>query len=841
MLTISTELRRASSILLAVGLIGAATYWYFAIHRPTIPRHVLRIGFENAPPVQVRTGSGFGGLAVDTVNEAAKRAGLSLHWIETGTSSEEAFRRGLVDLWPLMADLPDRRKRVHITRPYLHTTHTLVVRAGSATPDRTFSGPIALLKMPLHVRLASGAFPKAQLVQFQDIATILRSVCLGTVTAAFLEDRAALTALREKPYECGSQPLRVEPLPGLMLQLGLASTFEAAGAADKIRDEIGGLFRDGTLAATIAKYSYYGLDDTWTTYALLEAAERERWMAWGVGGLGLVVALTLWRASSLRQRKRSFAAIRESDERFRRVFEEGPLGLGLVGKDYRFLKVNTALCRMVGYSEAELEKKFVGDITYPDDLKADMELAQRLFRGEIPFYRKTKRYLTKSGEIIWINLTASLIHDQKGMPIYGLAMVEDITEARRAQEEMLRRQKLESLGVLASGIAHDFNNLLGGILAQAELMESELPAGILPLEIERIKTSVLRGSEIVRELMIYSGRETGDFDQVDLSQLVEEMLELLKISISKHAILKTDLDKNLPPLCGHAPQIRQIVMNLVINASEAIGEADGVIKVATSHVSGGRTLASNNVRSLVGEGDYIRLEVSDTGTGMTEVVKGKIFDPFFSTKSGGRGLGLAVVQGVVRAHGGAVDLVSEPGQGTTFQVFLPSAFEPITEGHAEIPSVGIERRNTHVGTILVVEDEEILRLAISQALRNRGLCVIEASDGSVAMDLLCSHMDDLDVILLDATLPGTPSREILEEAKRTRPDLKVIVTSAYGKDTVEASFRGLRVEHFIRKPFRLEDVLRLFAPNRARGVAGQGVHLSTAVGLHRASSDVSES
>jgi PAS domain S-box-containing protein len=686
-LSTSGGLGRAGSTLLAAALVGTATYWYVAVHRPTIPRRVLRIGFENVPPVQVRTDSGVTGLAVDIVNEAAKRAGVSLQWIETGTSSEEALRRGLVDLWPIMADLPDRRKHVYITQPYLHTTHTLVFRAGSVTPDRTFSGRIALLKMPLHVRLASGAFPRAQLVQFQDIREILKGVCLGTTAAAFLEDRGALAALRDKPNECGPQPLHVEPLPGLMLQLGVASTFQTAGAADKIRAEIGGLFRDGTLAATIAKYSYYGMDDTWTTYALLEAAERARWIAWSIGGLGLVLALTLWRASSLRQRKRSLAVIRESEERFRRVFEEGPLGLGLVGKDYRFLKVNTALCQMVGYSEPELEKRSFADITYPDDLKADMELAEQLFRGEIPFYRHTKRYVRKNGEIIWINLTASLIHDEKGMPIYGLAMVEDITEARRAQDEMLRGQKLESLGVLAGGIAHDFNNLLGGILAQAELLESEMPVGPPSQEIQRIKTSVIRGSEIVRELMIYAGRDTRDLDSVDISLLVEEMLELLKISISKRSTLEIDLCKNLPPLRGHAPQIRQVVMNLIMNASEAIGDSDGVIKVTTSHIIECRTRVSNKVTKW-GEGDYIRLEVSDTGAGMTEEVKAKIFDPFFSTKFAGRGLGLAVVQGIVRAHGGVIDLVSAPGQGTTFYVFLPCPSEPLPKVQAAIPSVG---------------------------------------------------------------------------------------------------------------------------------------------------------
>jgi PAS domain S-box-containing protein len=203
------------------------------------------------------------------------------------------------------------------------------------------------------------------------------------------------------------------------------------------------------------------------------------------------------------ERKRAEAALRESEERFRRVFEEGPLGLALVGKDYHFLRVNGALCQMVGYSEEELLQMSFPDITHPDDLRANLELAVKLFKREIPCYQLQKRYVRKNGEIIWIKLTASVIRDQKGEPLHGLGMIEDLTEVKRAQDEALARQKLESLGVLAGGIAHDFNNLLGGILAEAELVEADLPPYSSPVEeIHRIKQSALRGSEIVRELMI---------------------------------------------------------------------------------------------------------------------------------------------------------------------------------------------------------------------------------------------------------------------------------------------------------------------------------------------------
>jgi two-component system cell cycle sensor histidine kinase/response regulator CckA len=505
------------------------------------------------------------------------------------------------------------------------------------------------------------------------------------------------------------------------------------------------------------------------------------------------------------------AALRESEERFRRVFEEGPLGLALVGKDYRFLKVNGALCQMVGYSEAELLQMSFPDITHPDDLGANVELAEKVFKHEIPFYQLQKRYVRKNGEIIWIKLTASVLHDQRDEALYGLGMIEDVTELKRTQEEALARQKLESLGVLAGGIAHDFNNLLGGILAQAELLEADLPPYLPPVEeIHRIKQSALRGSEIVRELMFYAGQNQTDLvEAVDVSCLAEEMLELLNVSISKHAVLKTDFGDNLPTVRGNAAQLRQVVMNLVINASEAIGEKQGVISVATAQVSGSENLAFNGATTLP-HGDYVRLQVSDTGCGMTEAVKAKIFDPFFSTKFAGRGLGLAVVQGIVLAHDGDINLSSMPGEGTIFQVFLPCTHQSVAKVHRAISSSGVGQSKARTGTILVVEDEETLRLAVSKALRRKGFSVMEATDGSGAMDLLRAHKDEIDVVLLDVTLPGIASREVFEETQRMRPELKVIVTSAYSKETVDASFAGLAVENFIRKPFQLDDIaLRL--------------------------------
>ena len=523
---------------------------------------------------------------------------------------------------------------------------------------------------------------------------------------------------------------------------------------------------------------------------------------------GLLVSAAI---RDITERKAMYGALRESEERFRRVFEEGPLGLALVGRDCRFLQVNNALCRMVGYSEAELTQMPFVNITHADDRQADLELAQKLFENEIPFFHTQERYVKKSGEIIWINLTASVIRNGEGLPLYGLAMVEDITEVKRAQEDALARHKLESLGVLAGGVAHDFNNLLGSILAESELLMAELPAGS-PAQggIRSIQAIADRASGIVRQLMAYAGQENASLEPVNVSQLVGEMLELLKVSLSKHATLKVDLTENLAVVHANAAQIRQVVMNLITNASEALGEKEGVITITTARLRLGRQSGVKSGFHLPA-GNYLQLEVKDTGCGMTEEIQARIFDPFFTTKFAGRGLGLAAVQGIVRSHGGAINIVSAPGRGTCFQVLLPSIDQPVREA----PVVGIlpsaDQIGTASGTVLMVEDEETLRVAVSKRLRKRGFSVIEANDGAAAVDLFRANRPDVGVVLLDMTLPGMGGPEVLAELRAIHPDVKVVLTSAYSRETAAPLFEASQVSGFIRKPYHFGDLVQLLS------------------------------
>jgi PAS domain S-box-containing protein len=497
--------------------------------------------------------------------------------------------------------------------------------------------------------------------------------------------------------------------------------------------------------------------------------------------------------------------LQESEERFRRVFEEGPLGLALVGKDYRFVKVNNALCLMVDYDEEALVQMSFVDITHPDDVLADVELAKQLFKGEVPFYRIQKRYVKKSGEFIWINLTASVIHGSDGETLYGLAMVEDITEIKRIQDEALFRQKLESVGTLAGGIAHDFNNLLGAVQAQAELAEIEIDSGSsCKGELKVISDLAMRGSEIVRQLMIYAGQETAVVGPVDLSRLVNEMISLFKVSVTKRATIEADLDPNLPAVRASAAQLRRVVMNLITNASDAIGHRGGVIRVITRRA----ILTGRPTSPLLPDVDYAQLEVSDTGHGMSRETQAKVFDPFFTTKSAGRGLGLAVVQGIVRSLGGVIHLASEPDQGTTVGILLPCAK---TKDGATVDSQTGEGQlaaESQHGTVLVVEDEAELRQAVVEMLRKTGFAVLEAADGTSAIDLLRAAGDKIDVILLDMTLPGASSNEIVAEAAKAKSTIRVILTSAYSREAIVGAMSSPQIRSFIRKPFLLGDLVK---------------------------------
>ncbi len=414
-----------------------------------------------------------------------------------------------------------------------------------------------------------------------------------------------------------------------------------------------------------------------------------------------------------------------------------------------------------------------------------------------------------NGEIRYC-LSITEVEDGAPLPadmVYGL--VQDLTDLRRAEEErrkleqqVMQSQKLESLGVLAGGIAHDFNNLLTSILGNADLAHSELaPAHPARTYLEDIESVSRRAADLCRQMLAYSGKGRFVVQPLSLNDVVREMGHLLSVSISKKVVIKYNFFAELPSVMADATQMRQVVMNLITNASEAIGEASGVVTLST----GVMDCDEAYLRGVVGDNDphpagqYVYLEVSDTGCGMDQDTLGRIFDPFFTTKFMGRGLGLAAVLGMVRRHHGAIRVQSQPGIGSTFQVLFPPAAQPCLPAQPE-PDLTVGATGTN--TVLVVDDEpEVLEVA-SLSLSQLGFRVLTAPDGRAALDVFRTHAGEIDAVLLDLMMPHLNGAEVFEQMQRLRPNVPVVVASGYSEEDVVTRLAGGAYAGFVQKPFR---------------------------------------
>jgi len=396
---------------------------------------------------------------------------------------------------------------------------------------------------------------------------------------------------------------------------------------------------------------------------------------------------------------------------------------------------------------------------------------------------------------------------------YAAGTISIAVERTRAEEERrvlaaraLRSQKMESLGVLAGGIAHEFNNLLQGILGASGLAAQMLPvASPVHQQLEAIERAADKAARLTRQMLAYAGKGRFIVEDVDLSSQIEEAARYLTSSLPESVELRLDLARGLPPISADAAEIRQMVSNLVTNGAEALGGDGGVVMVRTAVEWCGRPLLA---RAVLGEslspGDFVVLEVSDTGVGMETDTVGKIFDPFFSTKFTGRGLGLAAVLGIVRTNGGAIAIDSEVGRGTTVRVLLPiHDGDHRSRSDIEEPSVTGTQASL---TVMVVDDDEAVRSLTAEMLEQVGFGAVTATDGYEAIELLRQQAAGVDVVLLDMTMPGLSGEETYSALLEIRGDLPVIVASGYSQEDAMDRFQEPRPAGFLQKPYRLADL-----------------------------------
>jgi two-component system, cell cycle sensor histidine kinase and response regulator CckA len=525
-----------------------------------------------------------------------------------------------------------------------------------------------------------------------------------------------------------------------------------------------------------------------------------------VGVMGTYEDITDW--------KNAETNLRENEERLARIVETCPVGIIILDKAGKVTLVNSTTEKILGLTRENLIghpydslhwtiTEINGKPFLPEKLPYSLVMQTRK-----PVFGTELALKNAKGQDLSLSMNASPLRDKEG-DIQGMVLaLSDITERLKAEEDrrdlerqMLHAQKLESLGVMAGGIAHDFNNFLMAIMGNAELASASLdPESSAYAGLREIEKTSRRAAELCRNMLAYSGKGHFVIEPLNLTHLIQDMAQMLKVSISKKVVLKHNLATDLSAIEADASQMRQVIMNLLVNASESIGDQNGNITIATGNLQcDAAYLATGALVENPAEGLYVYLDIEDSGCGMDASTLSKIFDPFFTTKFPGRGLGLAAVMGIVRGHKGIIKVRSAPGHGTTFRVLLPASDKAVPEEETEA-AVQLYRGS---GIVLLVDDEESLRALGKNLLEYLGFTALVAENGKDALNVFRERKGEISVVLMDLTMPQMDGEETFLEMKRLQPDVRVLLASGYGESEILNRFAGKGLAGFIQKPYQI--------------------------------------
>ena len=481
-------------------------------------------------------------------------------------------------------------------------------------------------------------------------------------------------------------------------------------------------------------------------------------------------------------------------------YQQTPAMLHSINQGGLLEEVSDVWLTKLGYSREEVLGRPSTDFLSPESARYAKEVVlPRFFEtGEcVAEYEMLRR----DGTRLPVRLRAVAIRDAQGKILRSNAVLEDMTEHRRLEQKMLQAQKLESLGLMAGSIAHDCNNLLVSILGNTQLALEDvrgMPSAVASLT--DVVTASQRAADLCRQLLAYSGRGKFTIEEVDVSELAREMTQILELSVGRFAAIKLELARPGPRAEVDPTQLRQVVMNLVLNAAEALDGGRGLITVVTSLRDLDADTSERTSNPDLPLGRYVRIGVADTGRGTPAELLDRIFDPFFTTKAAGRGLGLAAVHGIVRSHSGMLRVDSEPGRGTSFKVYLPA--KPSAE---QVENVSLRKR----GTVLIVDDDEMVRQTLHRQLTRAGFEAVLAANGEDAVLTAQARGRELTAFLIDVTMPGLSGPDVFLRLRSLLPTARVVLMSGYNHVDIVRRYTTEGLAGFVQKPFTIQEVMRL--------------------------------
>jgi len=572
--------------------------------------------------------------------------------------------------------------------------------------------------------------------------------------------------MRSDPLSLSSRLLLTRLLPATLLLPALVGGLRYAG-------ERAGLF--GSLTGVVLMVAFTSLTLS------------------GLVGLGAVGA---------RRIEERDQRLQENLALFREFFNESIDMFFVANLEGYFTSSNPACSTTLGYTAEEFQTQPFLSFVHPDDRDATVrEMATNSEGNDTTSFEN--RYRCKDGSYKTIQWQAR-VHLEQGL-IHAVAR--DVTALRASEHELRESQRSESLSILAGGVAHDFNNLLVGVLGNADLLAGELadsPQGRLA---QQIQVAGRRAAELTRQMLAYSGRGRFVVEPLSISHLIRDTAPLAESMIASNAKLVMACPDGLSAMQGDATQIRQVMMNLLTNASDSLDERPGTITVTVSEVEADAEYISQFVsKSALPEGRYLIVDVSDTGRGMDAAAKTRAFDPYFTTKDGGSGLGLAAVRGIVEGHGGGLLIHSEPGRGSTFKVIFPATADRVNQ------TVLAQARTLQQGMeVLLADDEEIVRTIAKRMLEDAGCTVTDVADGLEAVQTFERNPELFDCVVLDLMMPGYNGDEAFEHIRQIRPDIPTLICSGYSAQKLSARFASDESALFLQKPYGLDELTSALA------------------------------